>query len=113
MMSFISLVGFVVAIIIFLNLLSAQGGKRPIARKDGIERERYDIKKIAAMKEEDGPRPRVCPVCGTLLSQTEYLIASIDREREGVKRQAHIYGCPHCYATDGVNMSQQLSRMEP
>jgi len=102
MLTFVTLAALSIAVIVFLNVLSIPGRKSsPIASP----RERGDAARILKMK---GPeRPRICPVCGTLLTIDEYLIAAIAPEvGQGQKRQAHIYGCPHCYITGGVNLTR-------
>ncbi|MDH5657364.1 MAG: hypothetical protein OEZ34_15740 [Spirochaetia bacterium] len=104
------ILGLVVAVTIFLNLLSAKESLKKKEKKEKKDPEILDAKKVFQMK-SDRPRPRICPVCGTLLNQDEYLLASIEPEKEGQKRQAHIYGCKYCFTTDGVNL--QLSKMEP
>ena len=105
------ILGIGIAVTIFLNLLSAKDSLKKTQKKEKPEGpEILDAKKVFQMK-TDRPRPRICPVCGTLLNQDEYLIAAIEPEREGQKRQAHIYGCKYCFTTDGVNL--QLTRMEP
>ena len=83
-----------------------------------------DVKKFVNQPEEPGTlRPRICPLCGTLLSPDDYLVAALSEEIQGIKRQAHIYGCTYCYATDGVNLNsgaeagaakdRELTKMEP
>lgn len=72
---------------------------------------RLNVARALNMKASE--RPRLCPVCGTLLTQEEYLIAAIFPDLGPTqKRQAHIYGCPHCYLTGGVNPTR-LTRVSP
>jgi uncharacterized protein with PIN domain len=48
-------------------------------------------------------RLRICPICGTILNQTDYLIAAFDEVKDPTKkRKVHIYGCPYCITNDGV-----------
>jgi cytidyltransferase-like protein len=64
-----------------------------------------DVVVVGHMKAAE--RPRICPVCGTPLSQDEYLIAAIFPDLgPNQKRQAHIYGCRHCYVSGGVNLTR-------
>lgn len=109
-MTLVSIIGFVIAITVFLNLLSARESLRASPANIPNDPAVLDPQKVFRMDKEK-PRPRICPVCGTMLDQTEYLIASIEPEIKGQKRQAHIYGCRHCFATDGVNL--KLSKLEP
>ena len=104
------ILGITIAVTIFLNLLSTKDFLKKADKKGKKDPEILDARKVFQMK-SNVPRPRICPVCGTLLNQEEYLIASIEPEREGQKRQAHIYGCKYCFTTDGVNI--QYGRMEP
>ncbi len=126
MLTILSLAGLAIALILFLNLLSAGDTVRGVAsslkrkgESDGKESlpPRGDPSRIYR-GESEGPRPRICPVCGTLLSKEDYLIAALEPETAGGgKRQAHIYGCPYCYTTGGVNLSKKggmsLDRIEP
>jgi len=48
-------------------------------------------------------RLRICPICGTILNQTDYLIAAFDEVKDPTKkRKVYIYGCPYCITNDGV-----------
>lgn len=108
MLLFVTLAALSIAAIVFLNFLNLPTA-RPAA-SPAQPAARLDAAKVLRMPSE--VRPRICPVCGTVLGSQDYLMASIfpdpgpDR-----KRQAHIYGCVHCYATEGVNLS--LKRMDP
>ncbi len=122
MMSFLlGLAGIIIGVVIFLNFLSAGNDARAIlqsARKKpqpGSDTPPvFDAGKVLR-KSAGVARPRICPVCGTALTRSEYLIAALEPEPgDGRKRQAHIYGCPHCYSTGGVNLEQrELTKMEP
>ncbi len=63
---------------------------------------------IKTLKENQTKKPekrlRICPICGTILSQKDYLIAAFEPQKNpNIKRQVHIYGCVYCFTTDGVN----------
>lgn len=48
-------------------------------------------------------RLRICPICGTILSNKDYLIAAFEPVKDpSQKRRVNIYGCPYCFTTDGV-----------
>lgn len=116
-MTLLTIAGFLIAVIVFLNMLSAgdSKGKSPNrSTGDGLP-PRLDNGKVLRQKEEAGPRPRICPVCGTMLSQDDYLIAAMEPDPgAGKKRRAQIYGCPFCYTTGGVNLeSRVLEKVEP
>lgn len=107
MLMFVTLAALSIAVIVFLNFLNLSSGQSP-AKPAATQR--LDAAKVLRMPAQD--RPRICPVCGTVLGQEDYLMASIfpDPGPEK-KRQAHIYGCVHCYATEGVNL--RLKKMDP
>ena len=118
MLVLVSLIGFIVATIFILNMFSAADSFKRIKEPEtkNAKRERVDVKKhLKRAAESDKPRLRVCPVCGTVLTSEEYLIAALDPvEREGAKRRANIYGCPHCFSTNGVNLNQEnFTSIEP
>ena len=51
---------------------------------------------------------RACPICRTVLFDNEYLICAMAPEpAAGKTRQVHIYGCQHCFTTEGVNTQPQ------
>lgn len=118
MLTLITAAGLILAVIVFLNLISA-GKVQKLESDDLAERPRANVRKIMAAQAESPqqPRLRLCPLCGTVLNQDEYLFASfLDEPPGGGKRQAHIYGCRHCFTTDGVNVGRsgrELSRIEP
>lgn len=109
MLTFVSIAALGIAVIVFLNFLS-QATPEGKTNK-GYDRDnppRLNARRVfEAEPEPDRPRPRICPICGTLLDQTEYLMASIEPERPGRKRQAHIYGCRYCFTTEGVNLEKR------
>jgi hypothetical protein len=109
MLMFVTVVALVVALIVFLNVLPSS---RNTTQSLSSVPDRVNPATVYRnQKKTSGPLPRICPVCGSVLSQTEYLLAAIEEPREGRKRQAQIYGCPHCFITDGVNLN--LGKMEP
>lgn len=115
MMLFLTLVGVGLALILFLNGLQAADRVRaPKKKKAGEVPPVLDAKKVLKMPAGE-QRPRICPVCGTLLGPQDYLIAALEPEpKTERKRQAHIYGCPFCFETGGVNINRrQLSHIEP
>jgi len=110
MLTLVSITGFVIAIIIFLNIINAREKiRQPVSQPDI----RYDVKKVYSQTNAHIEKPRICPVCGTSLSRKEYLIAALEPEVNGKKRRAHIYGCPHCFTTEGVNINARFNKLEP
>ncbi|MBE7440091.1 MAG: hypothetical protein HS115_16690 [Spirochaetales bacterium] len=117
MLTFVTLVGLGLAIIVFLNFL--QTGSAP-ARVGPEKPPRVDPRRIKETRKKWDenpalPRPRICPLCGTMLEQHEYLLAAIEPEvMSNRKRQAQIYGCPYCITNDGVNKSlrRQLTELD-
>lgn len=118
MLTLVSIVGLALAVIVFLNMLSPpQTGQKKKETHNGHDPEnppRLDNRKVLRT-EPNVPRPRICPVCGTVLGQEDYLFAALEPEPSTQrKRQAHIYGCRFCVATDGVNLSREkISQIEP
>lgn len=117
MLSFLTVAGFIVGIVLFLNLINARDPKSLKGKNTNFDPNnppRLNARKILQMQPGE-TRPRICPVCGTLLDQTDFLYAALEPENgQNKKRQAHIYGCRFCYATDGVNLNQkELSHIEP
>ncbi len=107
MLTLVAVAGLCLAVIVFLNMLSPSalqpaGGtiRKRKSNGDGEDPPRLDARKVLNMA--PGPqRPRICPVCGTLLSQTDYLYAALEPEpKTERKRQAHIYGCAYCLDQD-------------
>jgi len=120
MMTLLTMAGFLIAVVVFLNLLTASESTKK-ANQSVYSRSnppRLDNGKVLRQTEESGPRPRICPVCGTMLSQEDYLIAAMEPDPgAGKKRRAQIYGCPFCYTTGGVNLHQnkelEMEKIEP
>ncbi len=130
MLTFISIAGFLIAVIIFLNLLQAGSpvkagvtgssvnsgfsGRMAHQERKGVPAGSGVAKVLREMK-PDVQRPRICPVCGTVLSQEDYLFAAMEPEPStNRKRQVQIYGCPFCYDSDGVNLRKnRIETMEP
>jgi len=120
MLTLVAVAGLCLAVIVFLNMLSPsalQPASGTMHKKKGQPDQdppRLDAKKVLNM--DPGPqRPRICPVCGTLLSQTDYLYAALEPEpKTERKRQAHIYGCPYCLDQDGVARNKKsIAEIEP
>jgi len=119
MLTFVTLVGLGIAIIVFLNFLQT-GSPSAASAKSGSERPRVDPRRIKETRKKWDenpplPRPRICPLCGTMLEQHEYLLAALEPEPVGNrKRQAQIYGCPYCITNDGVSKSRskQLTELD-
>lgn len=121
MLIFLTVVGLGLAVLVFLNGIQAgdRARRNPLSARESRPGHDgppvLDPKKV--LKMPSGPtRPRVCPVCGTMLAETDYLIAALEAEPRGDRRrQAHIYGCPYCLANGGVNLEKgrQLMRLEP
>ena len=107
MMTFVTLLGFVIGILIFINLIHAK------AHLDGMDLSLDEDKQKRAHRKgkshrvlADAPNRRICPVCRTGLTQDEYLLCAMQPDPgNGAKRQVHIYGCPHCFLSDGVNIN--------
>ena len=107
MLLFVTLAALSIAVIVFLNFLNLPSNK---AAAQTAAPARLDASRVMRMPSQD--RPRICPVCGTVLGPQDYLMASIFPDPgPDKKRQAHIYGCVHCYATEGVNL--RLKKMDP
>ena len=120
MLTLVAVAGLCLAVIVFLNMLSPSAlqtaGGTLQKRKGNAEQDppRLDAKKVLNMA--PGPqRPRICPVCGTLLGQTDYLYAALEPEpKTERKRQAHIYGCGYCLDQDGVvRKKKSIAEIEP
>ncbi len=102
MMSFLTLIGLVAAIIVFLNLLQA---REVVTRAGKPEPPRIPLESVRTRADGQPVVRRICPVCRTGLTPDEYLICAMDPDKaDGRKRQVHIYGCNHCFITDGVNL---------
>ncbi len=119
MMTVLTIAGLAIAVIVFLNMLQAKDNVNNLGAKKEPEgpKEPPRVNARRWMEHATKPgelRPRICPLCGTVLSQEDYLIAAIGEDHGVGKRQAHIYGCRFCFASDGVNTRVgELTRMEP
>lgn len=91
--------GFVYALSFYDTSKADSNEKKRKLEDDEFQKKTIDPKKIYGKSWERGVvRPRVCPMCGTILSQHEYLFASILPEMmANGKKQAHIYGCKYCF----------------
>jgi len=115
MMLFLTIVGIGLALLVFLK--SMQVGDTTLSKSAKFDETNPPVlnaRKVLTMPSGE-MRPRVCPVCGTVLSQTDYLIAALEPEpKTERKRQAHIYGCRYCVSSGGVNLKQrELTHIEP
>jgi len=127
MLSFLTIAGLVIAVIVFLNLLSAQNtlrGKGSVARGFGGGKKEKEsgpdrVSNVRRFLETPLPegvsRPRICPVCGSALEQDDFLYAALEPEPEsGRKRQAQIYGCRYCLSGDEFYAKKrELSAIDP
>jgi hypothetical protein len=110
MMTLLSLAGLIIGVVIFLNLLQAKEKVDRIGKPEAPAAS--GASGAASVKGGSGrlpaaPQRRICPVCRTGLTQEEYLICAMDSDLgENRKRQVHIYGCRHCFLTDGVNLAR-------
>ncbi len=113
-LTLLSIAGIAIAVVVFLNLINAGGHNAKVANAPDLPRVnvRRHLQKTAETKH---PRLRVCPLCGTVLDRTDYLFASFSEAPPSLgRRQAHIYGCRHCYATDGVNVGMgRMTGVDP
>jgi hypothetical protein len=110
MMTLLSLAGLIIGVVVFLNLLQAKDKVDRIGKPEtppapgaaGVSGSQNGVGRLPA-----APQRRICPVCRTGLTQEEYLICAMDSDPgENRKRQVHIYGCRHCFLTDGVNLAR-------
>lgn len=111
MMTFLAVIGLIAAVIIFLNLLQAKDAVERIGKDEAprIDLDSADAAEVQRNLKNRARMRRICPVCRTGLSQDEYLICALEERSDrqpGKKRQVQIYGCVHCFATDGVNMKR-------
>ena len=104
MVTFVTVCGVLFTIGFFLYALSAVDN-RSLDKKEKIRKAKDDLFRGADPRKvyskdwnPDVPRPRLCPVCGTMLRKDEFLYAAISSKinSEG-KKQAQIYGCKYCY----------------
>lgn len=108
MTTIITLFGLAIGFLIFVNLLHT---KAKIEGQDlSVEEQDSPLNLLKNKKKsrvlENAPNRRICPICKTVLLQEEYLLCAMEPERKNnVRRQVHIYGCPHCFITSGVNVS--------
>lgn len=110
MMTLLSLAGLIIGVVIFLNLLQAKEKVDRIGKPESPAAESASggaAARNGSSRLPAAPQRRICPVCRTGLTQEEYLICAMDADPgENRKRQVHIYGCRHCFLTDGVNLAR-------
>lgn len=104
-----SILGLLIATLIILYLLDLLDNTKTknIVRNEPKTPESLQraIKKTLKenQQKEVEKRLRICPICGTILTQKDYLIAAFDEVKDPTKkRKVHIYGCPYCITNDGV-----------
>ena len=105
-MTLITLFGLAIGVLIFINLIHTK------AKMEGMDLSIQDednivdfVKQKKTKFLENAPNRRVCPVCKTVLLQSEYLLCAMQPQPEdNSRRQVHIYGCPHCFINNGVNL---------
>lgn len=102
---------------IILNLLFKSSendlNNRRLAReKKEDEFKGADPRKVFNKRWDDNlPRPRICPACGSALKQNEYLYASMDENvPPGAKKPVHIYGCRYCYLGIQKNSDENIKQ---
>lgn len=104
MVTFVTITGVLLTAAFFLYALSAVDNqsldKKEKSRKQKEDNQRTgDPRKVYSKEWNPNlPRPRICPMCGAMLSKNEFLYAAISAYTnfEG-KKQAQIYGCKYCY----------------
>ncbi|MFN3605226.1 MAG: hypothetical protein ACK4UJ_11015 [Leptonema sp. (in: bacteria)] len=107
------LVGIILSAIVILYILDffdKTKGKSVIKNKpitpENLQKAIKKTLKENRTKEKE-KRLRICPICGTILSEKEYLIAAFEPlEHPQKKRKVQIYGCIYCFTTDGVNLKK-------
>ncbi|TGN19133.1 hypothetical protein [Leptospira idonii] len=104
MVTFVTICAVLGTVAFFLHALSAADNKS-LDKKEKIRKDQEDSFRSADPRKvyskewnPNLPRPRICPVCGTMLRKDEFLYAAISSHinSEG-KKQAQIYGCKYCY----------------
>lgn len=109
MMLIISILGLLIGVLVVLHILDLLNKTKTsnIVRNEPKTPESLQRAINKTLKEnqqkESEKRLRICPICGTILSQTDYLIAAFEEVKDpNKKRRVHIYGCPYCIVNDGV-----------
>ncbi len=111
---FVVFLGFIISAIIFIYILDFfdTTKKRNVVRnepktKESLQRAIQKTLKENQHKEKE-KRLRICPICGTILSEKEYLIAAFEAQKDPTqKRKVQIYGCIYCFTTNGVNLKKE------
>ncbi|HSV97285.1 MAG TPA: hypothetical protein VLM75_10165 [Spirochaetota bacterium] len=96
-------VGFVIALAVFLYALNAyESGKRKLKelksgpnKKDGGRTATIEPQDIFLKKPRSHPGERMCPLCGSALTNYEALYAAPVKDGDGGK--ILILGCRYCY----------------
>jgi hypothetical protein len=96
-------VGFVIALALFLYVLNAyesgkqklRGFKSVTGKKGGVRTETVEPQDIFLKKPRSHPGERLCPLCGSALTNYEALYATPVKNGDGSK--ILILGCRYCY----------------
>ncbi|TAL36676.1 MAG: hypothetical protein EPN93_07570 [Spirochaetes bacterium] len=99
------LLGFVIGVAIFIYLLTlyesgkekVRGLQKSAASAEKAEPDAVDPRMVFGKRGLRAPGERVCPLCGSLLTQMEGLYATPLKTAEGPK--ILIMGCRYCYKT--------------
>ncbi|HNU90952.1 MAG TPA: hypothetical protein PKO25_03680 [Spirochaetota bacterium] len=110
------LVGFIIALAVFLYVLNAyESGRAKIkslkGAPGGYAGERattVEPRDIFLKKPRAHPGERLCPLCGSALSQSEALYAAPLKTGDGTK--ILILGCRYCYKEDDIKGAPPESR---
>ncbi len=105
-----TILGLLIAVLVILYLLDfmdkSKGGVNIVKNEPKTaESLKRAINKTLKENQAKAPeqRLRICPICGTILSEKDYLIAAFEPIKDPTqKRRVNIYGCPYCITTDGV-----------
>lgn len=100
------IVGFIIGTALFLYLLSMyegikerrKGSRRPVKAGEPMH---IEPESIFHKRWRKAPGERICPLCGSTLTQFEALYASPLKDSRGTK--ILILGCRHCYKAGDEN----------
>lgn len=104
------LVGFIIALAVFLYALNAyESGKEKLrARKGGPGVKTVEPRDIFLRKPRSHPGERLCPLCGSALTKYEALYAAPVKNGDGTK--ILILGCRYCYKDDDADENPPVTR---
>ncbi len=104
-----TILGLLISVLVILYILQLFDVKKDnnIIRKESKTPESLQRAIKKTIKENQNKEPeerlRICPICGTILSKTDYLIAAFEPMDDPTKkRRVNIYGCIYCFTSDGV-----------